>query len=183
MLRPTLVLGAVAAAAALVVAVPALAGGNGSTTTTGHAHGTDVSVVGVIGVTPPPDLPAGCPLQLPIAFLPTTGNAIFHDTTNKAGDDWFTTTFTGQVDAYAGTVIDDEGDVAPVGGVLYSGHLTTWFGSEDNKQNGVFHATLDFHGTSSTDPSQTIRLHGSFDVTFNANGEATATPANASCTT
>lgn len=148
MLRPTVVLAAAAAAAALIVAVPALAGGAGSTTTTEHAHGTDVSLVGVI-----------------------------------AGDDWFTTTFTGQVDAYDGTVVDEEGDVAPVGDVLYSGHLTTWFGSEDNKQNGVFHATLDFHGTSSTDPSQTIRLHGSFDVTFNANGEATATPANATCTT
>jgi len=180
MLKLVTTLIAALAAAALMVAVPALADGNGSTTDTQHAHGSDVAGIGVIGITPPPDAPAGCPLQLPIAFVPISGNAIQHDTTNKAGDDWFTTTFTGTVDAYAGVITDDEGDVAPTGPMLYSGHLTTWFGAEDNKQNGVFHSTLDFHGTS-PDGSSTVRLHGNFDVTTNANGKLTATPVNLTC--
>lgn len=164
----------------MAIAAPAFAGGNGSFTQTVNVHGTAVAALGVIGITPPPDVPANCPVQLPLAFVPITGNAVQHLTVNGAGDGWFTTTFTGDVQLFEGQVIDDQGDVAAVGDLLYSGHLTTWFGAEDNNKNGVFHATLTFHGTS-PDGSQTLSLHANFDVTVNANGTITATPTNVSC--
>jgi hypothetical protein len=171
---------AIAALAALISVVSASAGGNGSFTQTQNVHGTDVQQIGVLGITPPPDLPATCPVSLPLAFLPITGNAIQHLTVNGAGDGWFTTTFEGQAQLFEGTVIDDQGDVAAVGPLLYTGHLTTWFGAEDNNKNGVFHATLSFQGTSA-DGSQQLHLHAQFDITMNANGTITATPTNVSC--
>ena len=166
--------------AALLTAVSASAGGNGSFTQTENLHGTDVQQLAVLGITPPPDLPSNCPVSLPLAFIPTTGNAIQHLTVNGADDGWFTTTFEGSTQLFEGVVIDQNGDVSPVGDLLYSGHLTTWFGAEDNNKNGVFHATLSFHGTS-PDGAQSLALHAQFDVTANANGTVTATPTNVSC--
>lgn len=171
---------AACAVVALLTAVSASAGGNGSFTQTFHLHGTDVQQIGVLGITPPPDLPSNCPVSLPLAFIPTTGNAIQHLTVNGAGDGWFTTTFEGSTQLFEGVVIDNNGDVAPVGDLLYTGHLTTWFGAEDNNQNGVVHATLSFHGTTA-DGSGSLTLHAAFDVTANANGTVTATPTNVSC--
>jgi len=168
------------AAVGLLTAVSASAGGNGSFTQTQNLHGTDVQQIGVLGITPPPDLTSNCPVSLPLAFIPTTGNAVQHLTVNGAGDGWFTTTFAGDTQLFEGVVIDNNGDVAPVGNQLYSGHLTTWFGSEDNNKNSVLHATLSFHGTS-TDGSQSLSLHAQFDVTVNANGSVTATPTTVSC--
>ena len=86
----------------------AVAAGNGSQTSTEHAHGTDVSQLGALGIVAPPDLPAGCPLALPAALVPVSGNAVQHQTTNKAGDFWFTSTVTADVDVYAAQVIDEE---------------------------------------------------------------------------
>jgi hypothetical protein len=168
-----------AAAAVLLFGSVALAAGNGATTETQHAHGTDVGQIGIIGITPPPDFPADCPVSLPIAFVPTKGNAIQHDTENSTGF-WFTSTVTAQVDLFEGTIIDEEDDVAPVGDALYTGHLTTWFGEEDNNQNGVTHSTVNFQGTSLSDGSH-LRIHGNFDFTMNANGDITANPINVSC--
>jgi hypothetical protein len=166
--------------ATLAVAGAASAGGNGPFTQTQNLHGIDVAALGVMGITPPPDTPASCPVHLPLALVPITGNAVQHLTVNGAGDGWFTTTFAGDVQLFAGQVIDDQGDVIAVGPLLYSGHLTTWFGAEDNNQNGVFHATLTFHGANA-DGSQSLSLHANFDVTTNANGPITATPTNVSC--
>jgi len=171
---------AVCAIGVLLTAVSASAGGNGSFTQTMNVHGTDVQQIGVLGITPPPDLPSNCPVSLPLAFLPITGNAIQHLTVNGAGDGWFTTTFEGTTQLFEGVVIDENGDVAPVGDLLYTGHLTTWFGSEDNNKNGVFHATLSFHGTT-PDGTGSLTLHAAFDVTTNANGTVTATPTSVSC--
>jgi len=165
---------------ALLTAVSASAGGNGSFTQTMHLHRTAVQQIGVLGITPPPDLPSTCPVSPPLAFIPTTGNAIQHLTVNGAGDGWFTTTFEGSTQLFEGFLIDQNGDVAPVGDLLYTGHLTTWFGSEDNNKNGVFHATLSFHGTS-PDGNASLSLHAAFDVTMNANGTVTATPTSVNC--
>jgi hypothetical protein len=43
---------------------------------------------------PPPPVPPGCPIQLPIAMISNNGNGVEHLTVNGTGD-WFTTTFEG----------------------------------------------------------------------------------------
>lgn len=89
------------------------------------------------------------------------GNVVAHLTVNNAGDSWFTTT--------------EEGTVTLTtlwGGAwgTWTGHVQEWFGSEDNNQNSVQHATFNFDGTSVSDPSKTLAMHGAFTATVNANG-------------
>jgi hypothetical protein len=165
-----------AAAAVFLFGSVALAGGNGAQTFTQHAHDTNLPILSIV---PPPDLPANCPIPLPAAIVPTSGNAVQHDTSNKTGF-WFTTTTTANVDIFAGVVIDEDQDVAPTGPVLFTGKATLWFGDSDNLQNEATHATLDFHGTSATDGSS-LRIHANFGTTTNANGVITAAPLNITC--
>lgn len=177
---------------AVIVAAPALAGGNGSQTQTLHAHGADAYDLLVADFLPSngaPALPAGCWLPSTDAIMSTFGNAIMHSTVNKADDFWFTSTYTGDAAVYpivfaspgVPMVDENDNDVLDTSGVpLATGHLTTWFGEEDNNQNGVQHATLNFKGVEADGSPVSINAH--FHISTNANGELTATPLNISCT-
>ena len=104
-----------------------------------------------------------------VSLINATGNGVQHLTVNGTGD-WFTETFAGE-----GTLT-----MIPPGSA-YQGHVQTWFGSEDNNQNNVVHATLNFDGTNVADPSQILHLHAAFDVTVNANGQPTANHFTVDC--
>ena len=131
----------------LVPASAAFAGGNGSTTFTQTFHNATDTFVDVI-----PCL--GYP-----ATITTTYNGVFHYTVNKAGDFWGTGTQTGDVVA------------VPLDPTLptYTGHFTTWFGTSDNKQNGVDHSTFSVHATGSDGSS--ISFHETMHMSTNANGD------------
>jgi hypothetical protein len=104
-------------------------------------------------------IPIGC--GGPTLTYTATGNSVTHITVNGAGDSWFTATFEG-----TGTLT--------TGGHTFSGHLADWFGSENNNQNSVVHATFNFVGDGLT-------VHGAFDLTTNANGTVTANHFTVSC--
>ncbi len=104
-----------------------------------------------------------------ITLAEATGNGVGHFTVNSTGD-WFTFTFAGD-----GTV------TGALPGTVFSGHITVWFGSEDNNQNTVQHAIFAFHGVNVADPSQTLQMEAHFNFTVNANGVVTATPIAVSC--
>lgn len=183
---------ALGALVALLVAAPAFGGGNGSQTQTLHAHGADAYDLFVGDFLPSggaPPLPAGCWMPSTDAVMSTFGNAIEHFTANKANDDWFTSTYTGDASVYpivfaspgVPMLDQNENDVLDTSGTpLATGHLTTWFGQEDNKQNGVFHATLHFNGVEAD--GTPVSIDGHFQFATNANGNVTATPENVSCT-
>ncbi|WP_415853999.1 hypothetical protein [Sinomonas sp. G460-2] len=139
-------IGAAMGAALLITAAgasPALA------TTTGTEHSSQISDV----------IPVTCDGPGATSYA-GIGNSVQHFTVNNNGD-WFTTTREGQVTLTTlwhgawGT---------------WTGHLQEWFGSEDNKQSNVQHATVNFNGTSTADPSATLTIHGAFTQTTNANG-------------
>jgi hypothetical protein len=182
-------LGGALSIATLVIAGPAGAGGNGATSQTGHARGTQTEGLVVLDFVPgngAPPLPAGCWANPLLAIVSTDGHAVFHDTTNRAGDDWFTTTYAGGGAVYPvpqPPTFDSDGNVVvdTTNGPLYAGHLTTWFGQEDNHKNGVFHATVSFHGTSVADPTQAVSLNAHVQFATNANGTPTAQTAAAIC--
>ncbi|WP_426997842.1 hypothetical protein [Pseudarthrobacter sp. N5] len=90
-----------------------------------------------------------------------TGNAVFHLNINNAGDSWFTTTTEGTV------TLQTQWNGS---WTTWTGHVQEWFGAEDNNKNSVQHATFNFNGTSTTDPSQTLTMHAAFTATTNANG-------------
>jgi hypothetical protein len=94
----------------------------------------------------------GCGPQTP-SIIVATGNGVQHVTVNKAGDAWFTSTFTGEAQIFA----PDFSKTPPLGALLASGHLTTWFGGEFNNQNYVLHDTGMFQGTTVT--GQSLFLH------------------------
>jgi hypothetical protein len=118
-------------------------------------------------------IPATCAGPVGLTMFSATGNGVQHLTVNGTGD-WFTTTFEGTGTLF---MIDAQNNVGP----LYQGHVQEWFGAEDNHQNGVQHATFNFHGAQVTDPTQTLSVHAAFDVTVNANGTVTANHFNVSC--
>ena len=157
-LRYDSVKGLVAAGAAVVgvVASVAAASANGAFTTTTHVD----------------TLHAGIPVTCAgtgVSLIDATGNGLQHLTANGTGD-WFTTTFAGE-----GTLTM----IPP--GTTYRGHVQTWFGSEDNNQNSVVHATLNFDGANVADPSTVLHMHAAFDVTVNANGVPTANNFTVDC--
>ncbi len=150
--------GLVAAGAAVVAVVVsvATASANGAFTATTHVD----------------TLRGGIPVTCAgpgVSVINATGNGVQHLTVNGTGD-WFTTTFAGE-----GTLMM----IPP--GTTYQGHVQTWFGSEDNNQNSVVHATLNFDGASVADPSQILHMHAAFDVTVNANGQVTANHFTVDC--
>jgi hypothetical protein len=128
--------------------------------------------------TPPPAIPAGCPIQLPFAAVSNSGNGVMHFTLNSTGD-WFTMTFEG--DATISPVTFDSLGHPVLGSPTFSGHIQVWDGGADNLRNSVFHVTANFQGTSLTNPGQTLDLHANFGATFNADGSITATPTNVTC--
>ena len=174
----------------------AWAGGNGAQTFTMHAHGTDAAGLVVVDFNPnsqntPPGVtaPAGCWLPDTYALVSTDGNAVAHGIGNKTGF-WFTTTFTGDA-VVLPLVLDQNGNPIPdpnnqgndevdmTATPIASGHMTTWFGSEDNNKNGVLHATLSFHGTDADGGG--VNLNGHFQFAMNANGQMTATVGSITC--
>jgi hypothetical protein len=130
-------------------------GAPGTTPCAQTAHFSDVSILG----TPLPPA-AGCPSWLSSDFvlIVGSGNGIEHQTVNKAGDFWFTSTFTGQVTftAYAPDQVDmsDPNNLVLIPGAtpdsavpVYSGKITEWFGASGNRQNAVFHDTINVSAT------------------------------------
>jgi hypothetical protein len=160
----------VAAIVFLVSGAPASA--SGTITVTNH-----FSTLFLIA-TSPPDLPPGCPVQLPFAAVSNSGNGVMHFTMNSTGD-WFTMTFEGN--ATISPVTFDSNGNPVLGAPTFSGHLQVWDGGANNLQNRVFHVTANFQGTSLTNSTVTVDLHANFGATFNANGSITATPTNTTC--
>ncbi len=171
----------------------AWAAGNGAQTSTQHLHGDATGLVELdlnpadapAGLAPP----VGCWFTTTEGIVSTDGNAIMHNTTNKAGDFWFTTTYTGGGAVYP-LVLDSNGNPIqdPVSGnnevdtsaaPLATGHLTTWFGQEDNNKNGVLHATVSFHGTETNGTAVNLNAH--FQLGSNAHGQPTATVGSVTC--
>ncbi|WP_415853403.1 hypothetical protein [Sinomonas sp. G460-2] len=100
------------------------------------------------------------------------GNVVAHLTVNNAGDSWFTTTEEGSV------------TLKTLWGGSWStwaGHIQLWFGSEDNNQNSVQHATVNFNGVSISDPSKSLTMHAAFTATVNANGVLVVNNQTVSC--
>ena len=183
-------MGALAMATALggttIAAAPAFAGGNGATSQTEHAHGTQTEGLVVVDFLPSdsPALPDGCWANPDLAIVSADGNAVEHSTFNKAGDFWFTSTYAGGAAVYPvaqPVAYDSHGDVIPdtSSDPLYVGHLTTWFGRNDNNRNGTFTATVSFHGTS-TD-GEAVNLTGFMHMAFNANGDLVVLNSGATC--
>lgn len=147
--------GLLCAAAIFVGAAPA------SATTTQTIHSSQLGG----------DIPVTCDGPGDTSYA-GTGNSVFHITVNNAGDSWVTGTQEGTV-----TLQTTWGGVTG----LWTGHMATWFGDESNNRNNVNHATFDFHGTSTTDPTKTIGIHAALQVTFNANLVMTVNNATISC--
>lgn len=125
------------------------------------AHFTDINDKN----TPAPP-GGGCPAYLSqdFATFVGSGHGIEHININKAQDGWFTTTFTGTVTitAYLHGKVDKHGNVKSVSdpdpNVLpSSGRITEWFGGSFNKQNSVFHATINISVTNAN--GESLRVH------------------------
>lgn len=167
---------------------------SGAQTMTQHAHGADAAGLVELDFNPnspntPPgiSLPGGCWLTPNEGIVSTGGNAVMHSTFNKTGA-WFTTTYTGDAAVYplvlvGGLPVQDPNtgnDLVDTSGVpSATGHLTTWFGDENNNQNGVEHATVTFQGTDSS--GNAVSLSGHFQLATNANGQPTATVGSVTC--
>lgn len=141
---------ALALATVLLLATVATAGA--TTTATLHFHAGEVGDIGAVGCTPGD-------------FIVTVGNAVEHQTTNNAGDSWFTATVTGTF------VTSDQSG--------YTGHVTAWFGVEQNARNVVNHGTVDAQGTLAD--GTILRVHGEGQFTVNAQGIPVVNMTNLSC--
>jgi hypothetical protein len=112
-------------------------------------------------------------------LLAMSGNGVQHITVNKAQDSWFTSTFTGDGTAtfyppssIGNLVTDENGNivsydiVGPADNTL-SGHLTNWFGGEDNNKNVVFLGTIDFSGTDQS--GNALSIHDTQHLSWTGN--------------
>jgi hypothetical protein len=143
---------AIAVVAIAALSFSAVASANPGQTQTVHFN----SLVNQLGnPTGPTTNVSDCPAPILNDFtgINATGNGVMSETVNKNGD-WSTSTFTGAatVDFYpaADAMFDSNGNLIMLMGtpdMTVTGHLTEWFGGSDNKQNVVFHGTVDFHGT------------------------------------
>jgi hypothetical protein len=149
------------AAFGLVGAVAAQAGGNGAQTFTQ----IDKNVVEV----DPPGTGNGNPCSGADGTLTLVYNDIFHGTINTNGS-WFTGTLTGR---FSFVPVDPSQP-------SYTGHFTSWFGDENNKQNGVEHSTMNIHHAIGSDGS-TLTFHENMQATMNANGVITVSFDKARC--
>jgi hypothetical protein len=96
------------------------------------------------------------------------GNGVFHMTVNKAGDSWVTGTVEGQF-----IVVDGSGNT------VGTGHAQSWFGSEDNNQNGVQHFTS--NGYANMLDGTRIGFHAEGQFAMNANGVVTVNRTTFDC--
>jgi hypothetical protein len=182
----------IASLGTFVSGATAWAGGNGAETQTFHVHGTSAFGIDELDLNPtgaPPgvSVPANCWLGQDNGIISTDGNGVFHMIGNKTGF-WFTSTYTGEAAVYPlvldnGVPVSDpntgNNEVDTSQPPLATGHLTQWFGNEDNNKNGVEHATVTFKGTDSS--GNPVNLDGHFQFAMNANGEPTATVGSITC--
>jgi hypothetical protein len=156
--------------AALAAAGTALAGGGGAQNGTVH---TNVFFFPLDGTNAPPSCTAL--VSFPAAFSSDDVNGVQHGTVNKNGG-WGGETYTGDATLYS---LNGDGSL---GAAQYVGHVTEWDGGGNNsggQSEGGF--TLDFHGTSVANPSQTLQIHGNGHVTTNNGGIQTAAFMNVRC--
>ncbi len=140
-------IGTLAATAALVAGTAVAASATTSTTT----HGTVIDAA----------IPVTC-VGPGLTSYTGTGRWIQHLTVNNADDTWYTETTEGNVTLWT-TTLDGQR-------TSWTGHVQEWFGDEENNKNTVQHATFNFQGVSTTDPSKTLSMHAAFTATTNANG-------------
>ena len=127
-------------------ATAAFADGNGAQTTTQHFKNATDTFVDFV------------PCRDFKATITITYNGVLHFTVNKAGDFWATGTMTGTATAVP---LDPSNP-------SFTGKFTTWFGTSDNKQNGVDHSTFTVHLTGSD--GSTIKFHDTAHVSSSASG-------------
>jgi hypothetical protein len=143
-----------------------------SGTQNGTTH-SDVFFYPIAGTKAPPSCTAL--VSFPAAFYSEDVNSVQHGTVNNNGG-WGGETSTGQATLYA---LNGDGSL---GAAQYVGHVTEWDGGGGNQAgqtSGGF--TLDFHGTSVTNPSQTLQVHANGHMTTNNAGIQTAAFTNVSC--
>lgn len=181
---------AASAAALALTSFGATAWAGGADTQTFHVHGTDAFGVEELDLfTTPPGVtaPAGCWLGTTNGIVSTDGNGVLHWTANKTGF-WMTSTYTGQAAVYPLLLVDGQPVVDPntqsnevdtSAAPLATGHLTQWYGNEDNNKNGVEHATVTFKGVDAS--GNPVQLKGHFQFATNANGQPTATVGSITC--
>jgi hypothetical protein len=127
-------------------AAAASADGNGAQTTTQHFKNATNTFVDFV------------PCRSFRATITITYNGVLHFTVNKAGDFWATGTMTGTVRAVPLNPRNPS----------FTGKFTSWFGTSDNKQNGVDHSTFTTHATGSD--GSTIKFHDTAHLSTNASG-------------
>ena len=143
---------------ALLAAVPASAGGNSATpcamgpqastcTYTQNVHGATATMLVNVPCVDPPNGP-------PTGTLSITYNAVFHETVNRAGDGWFTSTQEAQ---FAFVPFD-------LNRPSYTGHYETWFGASFNRNNTVLHDTFNIHGTGSDGSTLSFHMIDHFSI-------------------
>ncbi len=96
------------------------------------------------------------------------GNGVFHLTINAAGDAWATGTVQGAFTTYDAS-----------NNVTGTGHAQTWFGDENNNQNGVEHFTA--NGYANMLDGTRIAFHAAGQFTINANGVVTGNNTTMTC--
>ena len=194
MLKYVSKLGVTAAVAALALgslgSLGATAWADGAATSTFHVHGADAfGVMEIDNFAPPPgvSVPSDCWLGTTNGLISTNGNGVFHWTANKTGF-WMTGTYTGDAAVYPLVLVDGQpvmdpntqsNEVDTSAAPLATGHLTQWFGNEDNNKNGVEHATVTFRGTDAS--GNPVSLQGHFQFATNANGDPTAVFGSITC--
>src|SRR4029077_9105828 len=102
-------------------------------------------------------IPSGICPNLPGGELVGTVSGVFHVTSNRAGDFWITSTLTGSA-----VIVDPT-----TGAALFSGHLETWFGQENNNQIGVQNAVDNINGTNLTNGQSAgapLEMHQFYDL-------------------
>jgi hypothetical protein len=161
MRRFILLLGVGAAAAVLALALGAASGRAAADNCTKGSDGTYTCTMHG-----PQSLELGPGCGQADAFI--NGNGVFHVTVNKAGDSWVT-----------GTVQGDFVTVDSSDNVTGTGHAQSWFGSEDNKQNGVQHFTA--NGYANMLDGSRIGFHVEGQFAMNANGVVTVNRTTMTC--
>jgi len=115
------------------------------------------------------DMPVTLPCVGESGLASGTGHGVFHVNFNKAGDGWFTFTFTGTFTFVASSP----------GTVNYAGQVTAWDGQNFNLQNFAGTAILEISAIGSD--GSTLTAHVLMSVTFSPSGTMTASPVNAVC--
>jgi hypothetical protein len=128
------------------------------------AHFDTIDEVG----TPLGGAATNCPSFVTTDFVSIvgSGNGIEHSIINNAGDGWFTSTFTGDNITFtsyppSSVSFDSNGNPIITGPPdanvpVYTGRLTEWFGGSFNRNNQVFHSTINLSATGSDGSTLTV---------------------------